>query len=245
VQIWDVKKPFGAAVKTWRSRLGISQEELAGRAGLHRTYVCDIERGARNLSLESIEKIARALEVSTSALFSYEDSRSPAGTRGLTEDGLVDILLVEDDPQDVKMAMLALKGITNSVQVARDGHAALDFIFCQGEFANRQPSQRPQLILLDLGLPKMDGLEVLERVKSNPRTATIPVVVLTASDRDRDILTSKRLGAAAYIVKPLDMSSLTHITPSLRFQWVLVKPPPVLPGATAPLRAISSGSATS
>ncbi len=224
----DVKKPFGSAVRKWRSRLGVSQEELAGRAGLHRTYICDIERGARNVSLESIEKLARALEISTATLFAYESSAGPAETKRISGDGLVEILFVEDDPQDAEITMEALKGITNRVQVVRDGQAALDFLFCQGEFTGRQVSQRPQLILLDLRLPKIDGLEVLRRVKSVPETSSIPVVVLTGSNHDRDIQTSKRLGAAACIAKPVDMGNLTHVTPILHYQWALLKPPPSL-----------------
>src|ERR1700734_279941 len=102
VQVFDVQKPFGTAVRAWRNRLGISQEELAGRAGLHRTYVCDVERGARNVSLESIEKLARALEISTAALFSCLPSPDSAARPRFTEEGLVDILFVEDDPQDAQ-----------------------------------------------------------------------------------------------------------------------------------------------
>ena len=196
---WDVQKPFGISVRTWRSRLAISQEKLAERAGLHRTYVCDVERGARNVSLQSIEKIARALCISTATLFSYNAPPGETETARLAGEGLVDILFVEDNPQDAALAMEALKRITNSVQEVHDGQAALDFLFCQGEFVQRHPNQRPQLILLDLVLPKIGGLEVLERVKSDPRTAMIPVVVLTGSDRDRDIRASKRLGAAAAI----------------------------------------------
>jgi CheY-like chemotaxis protein len=222
VQSLDVKKPFGAAVRSWRGRLHISQEELAGRAGLHRTYVCDIERGARNVSLESIEKIARALEISTATLFTYQAAPARKG------DEQVDILIVEDDPHDSRMALAGLEGLSNRVQVVGDGQAALDFLFCQGEFSHRQPSLRPQLILLDLGLPKIDGLAVLRRVKSDPLTSDISVVVLTGSSRDRDIQTSKRLGAAAYIVKPVDMLNLSQVIPILRLQWTLVKSPPAL-----------------
>jgi len=226
---WDVQKPFGISVRTWRSRLAISQEKLAERAGLHRTYVCDVERGARNVSLQSIEKIARALCISTATLFSYNALPGETETARLAGEGLVDILFVEDNPQDAALAMEALKRIANSVQEVRDGQAALDFLFCQGEFAQRQPSLRPQLILLDLGLPKIGGLEVLERVKSDPRTAMIPVVVLTGSDRDRDIRASKRLGAAAYIVKPVDAANMAHVAPSLNYQWALLKPAPAPP----------------
>jgi CheY-like chemotaxis protein len=224
----DVKKPFGSAVRKWRSRLGVSQEELAGRAGLHRTYICDIERGARNVSLESIEKLARALEISTATLFAYESAAGPPEAKRISGEALVEILFVEDDPQDAEITLEALKGITNAVQVVRDGQAALDFLFCQGEFAHRRPSQRPQLILLDLRLPKIDGLEVLRRVKSVPETSSIPVVVLTGSNRDRDIQMSKRLGAAAYIAKPVDMGNLTQVTPILHYQWALLKPLPEL-----------------
>lgn len=229
----DVKKPFGASVRSWRNRLGISQEELGGRAGLHRTYVCDVERGARNVSLESIEKLACALEISLSTLFSYRSSPGQAGTESTAGDGLVDILFVEDDPRDAEMALEALKGVTNRVQVARDGQAALDFLFCQGQCAGRQPGERPQLVLLDLGLPKINGLEVLRRIKSNPRTASIPVVVVTGSDRDRDIQTSRALGALAYIVKPVDMRRLTEVTPQLRLQWALLKAPAASPALRA------------
>jgi CheY-like chemotaxis protein/DNA-binding Xre family transcriptional regulator len=217
---FDVKKPFGASVRTWRKRLAISQEELAGRAGLHRTYICDVERGARNVSLESIDKLARALEISVATLLSYE---SPPGQPGA--EGLVDILFVEDDPHDAGMSLEALKGITNRVQVVGDGQAALDFLFCQGQYAGRQQSHRPQLILLDLDLPKIAGLEVLRRIKSDPNTASIPVVVLTGSDRDQDIQTSRRLGALAYIVKPVNIRNLTRVTSQLRLQWALLKAP--------------------
>jgi CheY-like chemotaxis protein/DNA-binding Xre family transcriptional regulator len=226
VQNSGIIRPFGAAVRVWRNRLSISQEELAGRAGLHRTYISDIERGARNVSLISIEKLARALEISLATLFSYELPASELGSAQLAGDSLVDILLVEDDPRDAEMTMEALKGITNWVQAVEDGQAALDFLFCRGQFAYRQSNQRPQLVLLDLRLPKVDGLEVLRCIKFDPRTSSIPVVVLTGSDRERDLRTCKRLGAAAYIVKPVEISNLAHVTPTLHFQWALIKPPP-------------------
>src|SRR5580700_478658 len=113
----DVKKPFGAAVRAWRGRLGISQEELAGRAGLHRTYICDVERGARNVSLESIEKLAHALEIPTARLFSGDPATGEPGAPGLGGETLVDILFVEDNPRDAALAVKALKAMTNLVQV--------------------------------------------------------------------------------------------------------------------------------
>jgi CheY-like chemotaxis protein/plasmid maintenance system antidote protein VapI len=226
---FDVKKPFGSSVRSWRNRLGISQEQLAKRAGLHRTYVCDVERGARNVSLESIDKLARALEIPLATLFSYQSSPSPPAAEKIPDEALVDILFVEDDPRDADLALQALKSVTNRVQLARDGQAALDLLFGQGQCAGRQQSRRPQLVLLDLGLPKIDGLEVLRRIKSDPRTASIPVVALTSSTRDRDIQASRQLGALACIVKPVDLPNLTQVTPQLSLQWALLKVPPAPP----------------
>lgn len=216
----EVKKAFGAIVRASRGRLGLSQEELAWRAGIHRTYLCDIERGARNVSLQNIAKLARALEVSLSALFSFDQARG----LGPMEEDLVDILLVEDNPNDAELAREALKLLTNRVHLIRNGLEAVNYLFRAGAYASRPPTRQPQLLLLDLGLPGLDGLEVLRRVKADPRTASIQVVVLTVSDRHRDIQISRRLGAAAYIVKPVDMRSLSGIAPDIRLQWALLKP---------------------
>ena len=127
-------------------------------------------------------------------------------------------------PTILKLRLDALKGISNRVQVARDGREALDYLFREGTYAGRTNIQRPQLILLDLGLPKIDGFEVLRRVKADPHTASIPVVVLTASDRDRDLQMSRRLGAQACIVKPVGMPNLTQVTSQLSLRWALLKP---------------------
>lgn len=229
----DVKKSFGTSVKFWRSRLGVSQEELAERAGLHRTYISDVERGARNVSLESIEKLARALEISVSALLSYDREPLPDAlqARFLTPDELVDILFVEDNADDVELTLRALKRVnmTNRIHIVSDGAAALNFLFCTGEYAERRIGKSPQIVLLDLGLPKIDGLEVLRRIKADSRTSSLPVAVLTASSRDRDIITSKRLGAEAYIVKPVDFHNLSEVTSQLSLQWALLKPPATSP----------------
>ena len=226
----DVKKQFGAAVRFYRDHLAISQEELAGRAGLHRTYISDVERGARNVSLESILRLATALEISLSALFSRLGEQSPhqANTLSWSNDELVDILIVEDSSDDVELTKKALKDvrITNHIHVVRDGSAALDFLFCKGEYSFRKRSNRPQLILLDLGLPKIDGLEVLRQIKADTRTRTIPVIVLTVSSRDRDVAASQRLGADGYIVKPVDFQNLSGVTPQLSLQWALLKRAP-------------------
>ena len=231
MQNFDVKKHFGTSVRTWRFRLGISQEELAGRAGLHRTYICDVERGARNVTLRSIEKLASALEISVSTLLAHARKPPASGepSEEFVAEDMVDILYVEDDATDVQLATEGLKHITNRIHVVSDGVAALNFLFGTGEYARRKSGHRPQLILLDLGLPKLDGLEVLRRIKSDARTSSIPVVILTASTRDRDWQACKNLGAEAYITKPVDLENLSRVTPQLNLHWALLRPASAVP----------------
>lgn len=227
----DVKKRFGASVRFWRNQLGISQEDLAERADVHRTYVCDVERGSRNVSLEIIEKLARALEVSTAELFherrGHPDGATAAKSAAARE--LVSVLFVEDNADDAALALWALKraNIANRIELVGDGAAALDFLFCRGVHSQRQPDDLPQLILLDLYLPKINGLEVLRQIKAHPQTRLIPVVVLTVSSRSRDVEESRRLGAKAYIVKPVGFQKLCEVVPKLNLQWAVVKPVPV------------------
>src|ERR1700704_4767059 len=149
----QLKILLGNAIKSTRSALGISQEELANRAGLHRTYVSDIERGARNPSLESVEKLADALELSLPMLFEKA---------GHGRNRLVEILLIEDNPRDVELTMRAFKKarLTNPIHVAQDGVEALNFLFATGRHAGRKDHPLPDVILLDLNLPKKSGLEV-------------------------------------------------------------------------------------
>lgn len=228
----DVKKKFGKSVRDWRHQLGFSQEQLAERADLHRTYVSDVERGARNVSLESIEKLARALKIPVSTLFNLA-GKSPEDhplDQALSADEMVEILYIEDNPNDAELALRALKHakISNRIYVVRDGEEALEFLFCQGQYAHRCDSDNPRLILLDLNLPKITGFEVLAQVRANPQTRDIPVVILTASKADRDFIESKRLAVEAYIVKPVDFQNLSHITPQLNLQWALLKSPPAV-----------------
>jgi CheY-like chemotaxis protein/DNA-binding XRE family transcriptional regulator len=221
----DVKKGFGLTIKKWRGRSGLSQEELAERAGLHRSYVADIERGARNASLQSIEKLAKALELSLSTLFEPLDApaRGGVGANLAESNSLVDILLVEDDRRDVELTLAAFRQarLANRVHVARDGAEALDFVFGRATHSGGKTARRPQIILLDLGLPKIHGLEVLRTTKADPRTRKTRVVVLTVSRKDEHIATALRLGADAYLVKPIDFHQFTEITPKLQFAWSL------------------------
>lgn len=142
----------------------------------------------------------------------------------------MEILLVEDNSNDLKLAMHALKEekFSNHIDVARDGEEALDFIFCRGQFANRRFEDAPRLVLLDLKLPKVDGLEVLKEIKSDPRTKAIPVVILTSSREEQDMVEGYKLGANAYIQKPVDFDQFRHIVKQLGLFWLVVNqaPPP-------------------
>ena len=140
----------------------------------------------------------------------------------------IEILLIEDSPADVELTLHALKknNLTNRIQVARDGQEALDFIFATGAFSDRRGDDRPRVILLDLKLPKVDGLEVLKRLKSDLRTRTIPVVVLTSSREERDIVESYELGVNSYIVKPVDFEQFTEAVRHLGLYWLLLNQPP-------------------
>src|SRR3972149_8757270 len=144
------------------------------------------------------------------------------------KDRTVEILLVEDNPNDVELALHALKknNIANRIEVVRDGAEALDFIFCTGAYAQRAMDNGPKVILLDLKLPKVDGMEVLEKVRSDPRTKVIPVVVLTSSREERDIVESYKLGVNSYIVKPVDFEQFTESVRQLGLYWVLLNQPP-------------------
>jgi len=226
----DVKSAFATAVRSRRNRLGLSQEQLAERASLHRTYISDIERAARNLSLGSISKLATALEVSVAALFSSGPSPDIQTGEVRSRNGekeFVDILLVEDNADDVQLTLHAFRRsrFANRVHVVKDGAEALDYIFFRGAYARRRQGDHPQIVLLDLNLPKVSGLEVLRRVKADAKTRALPVIVLTVSENDQDISECRRLGAEAYIVKPVDFHRLSQVTPQLSLNWALFRPP--------------------
>jgi two-component system response regulator len=148
----------------------------------------------------------------------------------------VEILLVEDDPDDLDLTMRALADaqIGNRIQVARDGEEALDFLFCRGAYSERDPDCHPKLILLDLKLAKVDGLEVLAEIKSDPRTKTLPVVILTSSKQEQDLARGYRLGANSYIQKPVDFDQFQAAVKRLGYYWLLMNqtPPPAhgIPG---------------
>jgi two-component system response regulator len=141
------------------------------------------------------------------------------------------ILLVEDNPDDEALTLRALhkNNIGNQVVVARDGVEALDFLFCTGPYSGRDPDETPQVVLLDLKLPKLDGLEVLRRIRENTRTHTLPVVILTSSKEEQDVLNSYLNGANSYIRKPVDFNQFMESVRQLGLYWlVLNEVPPKL-----------------
>ena len=142
---------------------------------------------------------------------------------------LVDVLLVEDNPDDVDLALFAFKksNFSNRVHVVRDGAEALEYIFGTGAYAGRKNDQAPRLILLDLKLPKVDGLEVLRQVKSDSRTKNTPVVMMTSSREENDLVASYALGVNSYIVKPVDFQQFVECARTLGLYWLLLNEPPV------------------
>lgn len=137
------------------------------------------------------------------------------------------ILMVEDDAKDVELTLTALEEyhLANEVVVARDGEEALDYLFCRGRYAQRL-GDSPAVMLLDLKLPKIDGLEVLRQVKSNERLKMIPVVVLTSSHEEKDLVTSYELGVNAYVVKPVDFHEFVNAIKELGIFWAVINAPP-------------------
>ena len=140
----------------------------------------------------------------------------------------IEILLVEDNPNDLELTMHALRKehLSNSIQVARDGEEALEFLFCRGAYSQRSFDHPPRLIVLDLKLPKVDGLEVLRQIKNDSRTRAIPVAILTSSKEERDLVEGYNIGANSYIQKPVDFNQFRDTVKQLGLYWLVVNQPP-------------------
>ena len=143
-------------------------------------------------------------------------------------EGIIDVILIEDNPDDVELTLDALKvhKLANRVKVLRDGEEALDYIFCTGQYADRDICACPKVILLDLKLPKVDGIEVLRRIRSDERAKTLPVVVLTSSNEQKDRIDSYELGVNSYIVKPVEFDNFAQAVADVGFYWVLLNKVP-------------------
>ena len=146
----------------------------------------------------------------------------------MNDPNAVELLLVEDNPQDLELTLRVLRksNLGNRIHIARDGAEALEFIFCEGAHATRKLADGPKVVLLDLKLPKIDGLEVLKRVKGDPRTKMIPVVMLTSSKEQNDVLESYQLGVNSYIVKPVNFERFAEAVRDLGLFWLLLNHPP-------------------
>ncbi len=207
----------------------MSQETLAERAGLHRTYISDLECGTRNPSLKTIIRLAHALEVSISTLFpaELENWKSLGPGSAVVDQKFVDILLVEDNADDVEMTLHSFKlaRFANRIHVVSDGQEALDYLFGRAKYKPRRLAQGPQLILLDLSLPKISGIEVLRLIKADPRTSQLPVMILTGSNANAHIAECRRLGAVAFITKPLNWQEFGAVVKKFNLNWVLLNPP--------------------
>jgi len=140
---------------------------------------------------------------------------------------LIEILLVEDNPNDEELTLHALRKhkVINTIHVVRDGEEALEYIFCQGQYSHRSINKPPTVILLDLKLPKVEGLEVLRQIKRDDRTRTIPVVVLTSSQLERDIVESYRLGVNSFVSKPVEFEEFTRAVSEIGLYWAIINQP--------------------
>lgn len=202
-----------------REYLSMSQEELSNRSGLHRTYISDVERGSRNPSIKSLAQLAAALQTSVSELLAATEAEGALQTSPL------EILLVEDHQADVHLITTAIKQakVPCRVSVAKDGEEALSYLHRTGQWSE---APRPELVLLDLNLPRKSGYDVLSEMKSTQRLLDIPVIILSTSESDQDVVRTYKMHANCFISKPLDPDEFFQVVAqTMEFWFTIVKRP--------------------
>jgi two-component system, response regulator len=213
---------FGSAIRAHRKRLGFSQEELADRSGLHRTYITDVERGVRNVTMESMCKLIGALDVPFTTIFNDMEQtgerRDGTGGSSRASGKAVEILLVEDNPTHADHILQALKkhGVINRVLSVHSGEEALRVLQQDGGSA-------PDMILLDLTLTESSSVEVVRRLRSSERTRSIPVVLLLDPDADPGHVEHVRSELTGAISKPVDFAEFSSLMPKFGFSWLLME----------------------
>lgn len=223
---------FGAVVRSQRLSAGLSQEELAHRSGLHRTYVTDVERGARNPSLNSIKKLSDALGMPLGGLFGLVEEAdrrehqvsASSHQESSSQHEPAEILVAAENSSDADTVIRVLgeNNIASHIHAVRDGAEAMDYIFCTGAYKKRDFLKTPDLILLHLRLSKVDAFTILAKIRDNPLTRPIPVVALGAQS-DQDLARAQQHGVTEFIVAPFDFPKLAHASAQLGLQWMLVK----------------------
>jgi CheY-like chemotaxis protein/DNA-binding XRE family transcriptional regulator len=214
---------LGAMVREFRHRLGLTQDELGFRSNLHRTYIADVERGARNVTLRSIINLAKALDVTVGRMLSHAADKGDtrAGEEDASAAHMADILLVDDNGAEAALAVRAFKRarVTNRLRIARDAEEALGMLDgAQGKLG----PVRPGLILLNPILSGMSGVEFLRRIRMDRRTRDVPVVLIASAGRGKAFREYRRLGAANCIARPIEVESVVRLAPKLDLQLSLV-----------------------
>lgn len=223
----------GAAVRDIRLGQDLTQEELANRSGLHRTYITDVERGNRNISIESIEKIASALRTPLSALFARSEELQTQGQgqpvrlmqhRPNRDAVPVEILIAEDDRSFIDLTVHAFKNanVRNTVHTVHDGGEVLSFVHATGPYEKRSSLPLPSLIILDQNIPKGGALEVLERLRSHPASKETPVIVLTASQNDVNSMRKAGFSFVECVTKPVSVTDISRVAATFGMQLMLV-----------------------
>jgi transcriptional regulator with XRE-family HTH domain len=229
----SIQIKFGAIIRARRLSSELSQEEVAHRAGLHRTYVTDVERGARNPSLKSIKRLCDALSISLSEVFALVEMQGSADQQSdrselkkeLRRDGRLEILIAGDDVADLDATTRAIRetGLVNTIHYAHNSVELLDFLAPSGTRELQETHQVSAIVLLDLTQPHVGGVEILRRIRENPLAVLIPVIVLVSSESQPALRTAQRIGISSFIVKPVDFTKFVQAVEKAGLSWILIE----------------------